>query len=704
MKSEKVELHLGASKTLTLETGHLAKEADGSVVIRIGDTMLLAAATASSQPREGIDFFPLMVDFEEKLYAIGKIPGGFFKREGRPSETAILNSRKVDRPIRPLFPEGFRNDVQVVVSTLSFDNENPYDILGIIAASAALSISDIPFDGPIGAVRVGRVGGKFILNPTMEEMRNSDLDIVIAGDSEKVSMIEAEAKEVSEADMLAAMKAGHEFIKQVIKLQEDLVKKVGKKKKTVEVHIVDEKLKAFVGKSYKDKIETALKIQDKDKQSEEIKALETKIKEEIQTKAELKDVFAANPKDIGKIIEEIEYDFMRDMVLNTGKRIDGRGLNEIREISCEVGVIPRSHGSAVFSRGQTQVLTIATLGSAGEEQTIEGLDIEETGKRYMHHYNFPAFSVGEVRPLRGPGRREIGHGALAEKALVPVLPSEEKFPYTIRLVSEVLGSNGSTSMASTCASTLALMDAGVQISSPVAGISVGLITSDKKWVTITDIQGLEDHLGDMDFKVTGTKKGITAIQLDVKIRGLTYEMVEKTLSQAKDGRLFILEKINQAISNPRADLSPYAPRVISLKINPEKIGMVIGPGGKNIRKIIEETGTQIDIDDDGTVLITTNDAEAARKRIEDMTFEPKPGDVFRAPVVRIMAFGAFVELPGGKDGLVHISQLSEKRVAKVEDVVKIGDEVIVKVGEIDDMGRINLTMKGISEDDKKRAR
>lgn len=705
MKPTKVELQLGASKTLTLETGHLAKEADGSVVIRVGDTMLLSAATSSSQPREGIDFFPLMVDFEEKLYAIGRIPGGFFKREGRPSETAILNSRKVDRPIRPLFPEGYRNDVQVVVSTLSFDNENPYDILGIIAASAALSISDIPFDGPIGAVRVGMIDGKFILNPTMEEMRKSDLDLVLAGDSEKVSMIEAEAKEVSEADMLSAMKAGHEFIKQVIKLQEELIKKVGKKKKVVNLHVVDQKIKDLVIKSYKNKIESALRISNKDEQISEMSAIEAKIKEELLGSASLKDIYAANPKDIKKIIEEIEYDFIRNMILNDGKRIDGRGLNDLREISCEVGVIPRAHGSAVFSRGQTQVLTIATLGSAGEEQTIEGLDIEETGKRYMHHYNFPAYSVGEVRPLRGPGRREIGHGALAEKALVPVLPPEDKFPYTIRLVSEVLGSNGSTSMASTCGSTLALMDAGVKISSPVAGISVGLITSDKKWVTILDIQGLEDHLGDMDFKVTGTKKGITAIQLDVKIRGLTFEMVEKAFSQAKEGRLFILDKIMQAISSPRAELSPYAPRVIILKINPEKIGMVIGPGGKNIRKIIEDTGTQIDIDDDGTVLITTADSNAAneaRKRIEDMTFEPKAGDIFKGPVVRIMAFGAFIELPGGKDGLVHISQLSDKRVAKVEDVVNIGDEVIVKVGEIDDMGRINLTMKGITEEDKKR--
>ncbi len=444
MKSEKVELQIGSSKKLTLETGHLAKEADGSVVLRLGDTMLLSAATAASKPREGIDFFPLMVEFEEKLYAIGRIPGGFFKREGRPSESSILNSRKVDRPIRPLFPEGFRNDVQVVVSTLAFDNENPYDVLGIIAASAALSISDIPFDGPIGAVRVGIVDGKIILNPTMEEMRKSTLDLVFAGDKERISMIEAEAKEVSEADMLAAFKAGHEFVIQAIKLQEELVKKAGKKKKTVAVHEIDKKMSDLIHKSYKGKVESAMKIMDKDKQADEMAAIELSIKDEMEKNVELKEIYAANSKDVKKLIEDIEYDFMRNMVLNEGKRIDGRKLDEIREISCEIGVIPRAHGSAIFSRGQTQVLCIATLGSAGEEQRLEGLDVEETGKRYMHHYNFPAYSVGEVKPLRGPGRREIGHGALAEKALVPVLPAEDKFPYTIRLVSEVLGSNGST--------------------------------------------------------------------------------------------------------------------------------------------------------------------------------------------------------------------------------------------------------------------
>ncbi|MBI5700928.1 polyribonucleotide nucleotidyltransferase [Candidatus Saganbacteria bacterium] len=713
MTIEKVELGVLPSQTLSIETGKIALEAGGSVVVRLGDTIVLATATASAAPREGIDFFPLLVDFEEKLYAAGRIPGGFFKREGRPSEKSILNSRKVDRPIRPLFPDGYKNDVQIVVTPLSVDQENPPDIIGIIGASAALTLSSIPFEGPIGAARIGRINSQLVINPTLSQMRESDIDIVIAGTKDKVLMIEAQANEATEADVFSAIKAGHVFVKQVIELQEKLVKKAGKPKIAVEPHKVNQHIEQFIAKSFKKKIEEALKISDKNTQIGEIKKIEDEIKAGLEKDSGLKEVYLANPKDIKKVIEEIEYDFIRDMILNQGKRVDGRGLKDIRKLSCEVGVLPRAHGSSLFSRGQTQILNIVTLGSAGEEQMLEGLDLEETGKRYMHHYNFPAFSVGEVRPLRGPGRREIGHGALAEKALLPVLPTEKKFPYTIRLVSETMGSNGSTSMASTCASTLALMDAGVQISSPVAGISIGLITSDpstslgasKKWVTITDIQGLEDHLGDMDFKVTGTRKGITAIQVDIKTKGLSFEVVEKALTEAREARYVILDKMAEAIAKPRADLSPYAPRIISIKINPEKIGMVIGPGGKNIKKLIEETGTQIDIEDDGTVLITTSDpeaAKAARSAIEAMTFEPKIGDVFSAKIVRIMPFGAFAEIPGGKDGLVHISQLSDRRVAKVEDVVNLGDEVIVKVQEIDDMGRINLTMKGVTEADKNR--
>jgi polyribonucleotide nucleotidyltransferase len=703
---KKVELDLGQGRVLSLETGRVAREAGGSVIIRLGDTVVLCTATMAATPREGIDFFPLLVDFEEKLYAVGKIPGGFFKREGRPTEQAILNARKVDRPIRPMFPEGFRNDVQLCITPLSYDQENPYDTLAITGASAALAISEIPFAGPIAGVRVAKIGSQFVVNPTTAQMKESVLDLVIAGNKETVSMIEAGAAEISEEDVIEGIKAGHAVIKQLIALQNELVKQAGQPKAKVEIHLPAEKLSKFVHSKAKGKIEAALKIGDKDKQSAEMNKIQEELKKETEKDKELTEIITKNPGDLRMIIEEIEYDYMRQLILKEGKRIDGRGAKEIRSISCEIGVLPRTHGSAIFTRGQTQVLTIATLGSAGEEQLLEGLDLDETGKRYMHHYNFPAYSVGEVRPLRGPGRREIGHGALAEKALLPVIPTEDKFPYTIRLVSEVLGSNGSTSMASTCGSTLALMDAGVKIEAPVAGISVGLITEGDKAVTITDIQGLEDHLGDMDFKVTGTRKGITAIQLDIKIKGLTDQIIQQALEQAKEGRLFILEKMEAVINSPRAELSPYAPRVITLKIDPSKIGAVIGPGGKMIRSITEETGVQIDIEDDGTILITTADAEAAKAakaRIDALTFEPKVGDVFNGEVVRLMNFGAFVELPGGKDGLIHISQLAERRVAKVEDVVKIGDRVMVKVVEIDDMGRINLTLKGVTEEDKKRA-
>lgn len=702
---KKVEKDLGNGQVLSLETGRVAREAGGSVIVRLGDTMVLATATMAATPREGIDFFPLLVDFEEKLYAAGRIPGGFFKREGRPSEKAILTARKIDRPIRPMFPEGFRNDVQIVVTPLSVDQENPPDILAIIGASAALSISEIPFDGPLAGVRVAKVGDQFIVNPTSTQMKESSLDLVIAGNNDSISMIEAGADQVTEADMLAAVKAGHAVIKQLIALQLELVKQAGQPKIAVVCHEIDPQIEKLVHDKAS-KIEAALKIADKDKQGAEIKKIIEEIKQSAQGNAPLAELVAKNPGDIKKVIEDVEYDAMRRMILKDGKRIDGRGPKDMRQLSCELGVLPRTHGSAIFSRGQTQVLTVVTLGSAGEGQRLEGLDLEETEKRYMHHYNFPAYSVGEVRPLRGAGRREIGHGALAEKALLPVIPGEDTFPYTIRLVSEVLGSNGSTSMASTCGSTLALMDAGVKIEAPVAGISIGLITEGDKAVTITDIQGVEDHLGDMDFKVTGTRKGITAIQVDIKIKGLSFEIIERALQQAKEGRNFILDKIDETIKAPRAELSPYAPRVITIKIDPSKIGAVIGPGGKMIRSITEETGVQIDIEDDGTVLITTADAEAAKvakARIDAITFTPKIDDVFKGEVVRIMNFGAFVDLPGGKDGLIHISQLSNSRVARVEDAVKMGQEVIVKVTEIDDMGRINLTMKGVTDEDKKRA-
>ncbi|MFA6548733.1 MAG: polyribonucleotide nucleotidyltransferase [Candidatus Margulisiibacteriota bacterium] len=703
---KKVELDLGGGRILSLETGRVAREAGGSVIVRLGDTMVLAVATMASTPREGIDFFPLLVDFEEKLYAAGRIPGGFFKREGRPSEKAILTARKVDRPIRPMFPEGFRNDVQVVITPLSVDQDNAPDILAIIGASAALSISEVPFEGPIAGVRVAKLNGQFIVNPTLAQMKESELDIVIAGTRDAISMIEAGATEVSEADVMEALKAGHKVIKEIIVLQEKLMQEAGQPKVTVEVYQSSEKLKQLVHKLAKEKIENALLIKDNDRQAEEMKKIQAEIKKAAEADKELAELILKHASDIKTAIEEIEYDFMRRLILDQGKRLDGRSAKEIRSISCEIGVLPRTHGSAIFTRGQTQVLTVATLGSAGEGQRIEGLDPEETEKRYMHHYNFPAYSVGEVRPMRSAGRREIGHGALAERALLSVIPSEEAFPYTIRLVSEVLGSNGSTSMASTCGSTLALMDAGVKIEAPVAGISVGLITEGDKAVLITDIQGVEDHLGDMDFKVTGTRKGITAIQVDIKIKGLSLDLIQQALEQAKEGRCFILDKMEAVIKSPRQELSPYAPRVISFKINPEKIGAVIGPGGKNIRKIIEDTGVQIDIEDDGTVLITTADADAARRakaRVDEITFEPKSGEVFLGKVMRIMPFGAFVEITPGKEGLVHISEISQKRIAKVEDVLALGDETYVKLMEIDDMGRYNLSCRAVTEEDKARA-
>ncbi|KAF0134655.1 MAG: pnp [Candidatus Saganbacteria bacterium] len=702
---QKIELPFSDGRIISIETGRVAKKAGGSVIVRLGDTMVLAAATASASPREGINFFPLTVDFEEKLYAIGRIPGGFFRREGKPSEKSILTGRKVDRTIRPLFPEGYFHDVQVIVTPLSVDQDNPPDVLAIVAASAALSISDIPFDGPIAGVRVCRINGAFVINPTNAQIKESDLDLVAAGTKDKILMLEAGCKEISEKDIFEAIKSGHAVIKDLIKLQEDLVSKAGKPKANPVFYKANDEIKKFVYQNAEKKIQEAMRIADKEKQNSQLNSIQGELKKKAEAEPKIAELFIKKPFDYKNVIEEIEYDAMRKMVLQEGKRIDGRGFKQIREIKCELGVLPRTHGSAIFSRGDTQVLTVATLGSPGEEQRLEGLDVEETGKKFMHHYNFPSYSVGETRPSRGPGRREIGHGALAEKAVQPVLPNEEKFPYTLRLVSEVLSSNGSTSMASTCGSTLALMDAGVKISSPVAGISVGLVTGEGKNITITDIQGLEDHLGDMDFKVAGTREGITAVQVDVKIRGLSYEVVEQALSQAKEGRFFILDKMEDAIKAPREEMSKYAPRIISFDINPEKIGMVIGPGGKNIKAIIEETGVQIDIEDSGKVLITTADAEAgklARKKIEDITFEPKIGDVFSSRIVRITNFGAFAELPGGKDGLIHVSQISQNRVNKVEDVLSVGDEVVVKVVEIDDMGRINITLKGVTEEDKKR--
>lgn len=682
-------------KTLSLETGRVAREAGGAVVVRLGDTMVLAIVTASELPKESVDFFPLTVDFEEKLYAAGKIPGGFFKREGRPTEKAILTSRLVDRPTRPLFPDNFRNEVQIVVTPLSVDQDNAPDVLGMIGASAALTISEIPFMGPAGAVRVGKIGDKLVINPTSEQMGQSELDIVVAGTKDAVMMVEAGADEVSEEIVLSAIELAHSRIKEVIKLQEELAKLAGKPKMEPKLYAPDKDIEKYVKDFASKRICAALEITEREKQTDELKKIEQDTIESVKDE-KLAALVKNRPYDVRAVIKSIEKKFVRDMVINKRVRPDGRKLDEIRPITCEVGLLPRAHGSAIFTRGSTQVMTVATLGAMGEEQRIEGLEPEDSKKRYMHHYNFPAYSVGEVRPLRGPGRREIGHGALAERALLPVLPDSEKFPYTVRLVSEVLMSNGSTSMASTCGSTLALMDAGIPITAPVSGIAMGLIKEGDKVAILSDIQGLEDFLGDMDFKVAGTSKGITALQMDIKIKGISIEIMKKALEEAKKGRAFILAKMTESISKPRQELSQFAPRVITLMIPVDKIGLVIGPGGKNIKRIVEETGVQIDIEDDGRVFITGPDvkgAEQAKSIIEGMTAEAVIGKTYLGTVTRLMNFGAFVEIMPGKEGLVHISQLEDRRVAKVEDVVKVGDEILVKVIEIDEQGRINLSKK-----------
>lgn len=687
-----------AGKTITLETGRLAKQASGSVVVKCGDTMVLATCVVSGKPRQNIDFFPLSVDYEEKMYAVGKIPGGFFKREGRPTEKAILTSRLIDRPIRPLFPEGFRNDVQVVVTPLSVDGENMPDVLAIIGASAALSISEAPFEGPIGAVRVGRVNGKLIANPTNSELEQSDLDLVIAGTKDETMMIEAAAKEVPEPEFLEAISFAGEFLKEAIELQLDLQKKAGEQKMKYDVYSPNAAIEKFVKGNFESAIKEALNITDKEKQMDRLEVIKADIEEKAKGSGDAALVSALKdyPADVSAVIKSIQKKIVRNMIAKENRRPDGRKMDEIRPITCEVSAIPRAHGSAVFTRGNTQAMTVVTLGSKGDAQIIDGLSAEESEKRYMHHYNMPAYSVGEVKPLRGPGRREIGHGALAEKALIPVLPDEDNFPYTIRLVSEILGSNGSSSMASTCGSTLALMDAGVPIKAAVAGIAMGLVKEGSTYKVFSDLQGLEDFLGDMDFKIAGTARGITAIQLDIKIKGLSHDIVRDTFSLAKSGRDFILKKMLDTIPSPRAELSMNAPRVISFSINTEKIGMVIGPGGKNIKRIIEESGAQIDIEDDGRVFITSVDAEAAKYaqgQIMSIAADAEVGKIYHGEVVKIMPFGAFVEILPGKDGMVHISKLSDHRVNKVEDVVKVGDKVDVKVTEIDAQGRINLTMK-----------
>ncbi|MGI6151117.1 MAG: polyribonucleotide nucleotidyltransferase [Christensenellales bacterium] len=688
-----------AGRTLVVETGKYAQQAGGSCVVRCGDTAVLVCATASETPRPGIDFFPLSVDFEEKLYSVGKIPGGFIKREGRPSTNAILTSRLIDRPIRPLFPKGWRNDVQVVATALSVDPEIPPEVFAMIGSSVALSISDIPWAGPTGSVVVGMIDGKYIINPTAQQSEESRLHLVVSGTRDAVMMVEAGAKEVTEREMLDGIMFGFEYIQKIVAFIDGIVAEVGKPKREIEIHQIDPELEAAVRAYAADKVAWSLDTFERSVRDERTK----KVREEC--KEHFAEQYPDSLGDVEDVLYNMTKELVRKRIIEDGIRPDGRTATQIREIWCEVGIFPRTHGSAVFTRGQTQVMTMTTLGTMSEAQMLDGISLEDT-KRYMHHYNMPPYSTGEARMMRGPGRREIGHGALAERALLPVIPSEEEFPYAIRLVSEVVSSNGSTSQASVCGSTLSLMDAGVPIKAPVAGVAMGLVKDEEsgKVVVLSDIQGLEDFLGDMDFKVAGTAGGITAIQMDMKIKGIDKEIIDRALKRALDGRLYILDKMLETLPAPRKELSKYAPRIISFKINPDKIRDVIGPGGKIINKIIADTGVKIDIEDDGSVFIASVDSAAAaeaKRIIESLTHEVAVGEVYLGKVVRIMTFGAFVELLPGKDGLVHISKLSNRRVNKVEDVVNIGDEILVRVEEIDDKGRVNLTRKGLLPEDKR---
>jgi len=681
-------------RQLILETGRLAKQAGGAIFARYGDTAVLATATASKEPREGIDFFPLTVDYEERLYAVGKIPGGFIKREGRPSEKAILSSRLIDRPIRPLFPKGYRNDVHIVATVMSVDQDNPPDALAMIGASAALHISQIPFLGPIGAVVMGLVDDELIVNPNVEQSEKSKLHLVVAGTKDAVMMVEAGAKEVPEDVILEAIMRGHSEIIKIVDFIEEfrreaLEKGLAKEKEEPVLEAIPEEIEEEVRTFALDKLLSAVQTKDKHEREDNINS----VKEE--TLEYLAEKFPEQTKEIKTALDNLLKEIVRKLITVDKIRPDGRALDEVRPISCEVGILPRTHGSGLFTRGQTQILSIVTLGAIGEEQIIDGLGLEES-KRYMHYYNFPPYSVGEARPMRGPGRREIGHGALAERALEPMIPSEEDFPYTIRIVSEALESNGSTSMGSVCGSTLSLMDAGVPIKKPVSGVAMGLVKHGDDFSILTDIQGIEDALGDMDFKVAGTSEGVTAIQMDIKIAGISREILKEALEQARRGRLFIMQKMLEAIDRPRNDLSPYAPRIITTTVDPDKIRDIIGPGGKTIKKIIEETGVKIDIEDDGKVFIASVDVAAAQKalkRIENLTKELEVGQIYLGKVMRITNFGAFVEVLPGKEGLVHISQLALERVEKVEDVVQVGDEIMVKVIEIDRQGRVNLSRK-----------
>ena len=680
-----------AGKDLTIELGKYAEFANGSCMVKSGETVVMVNVTMSEKPREGMDFFPLSVDFEEKMYSVGKIPGGFKKREGRASDKAILVSRLIDRPIRPLFPKGFYNDVTVVATALSVDPDRPPEVLAMIGSSVALSISDIPFAGPTGSVVVGMVDGKYIINPTQEEEDRSRLHLTLSGTKDAIMMVEAGAKELTEKEMKDAILFGHEEIKKIVKFIEGIQKEVGKPKKEIELFTVgedvDKAVREFADKPY----DVALAItKDRKERSDKTDALEKEVMERF------KDVFEGRENEIADVLYKMKKEKVRAMILKKGIRPDGRKLTEVRPIWCEVGILPRVHGSSVFTRGQTQVLNALTLGTIGDVQKLEGLDNDEY-KRYMHQYNMPGYATGEAKPLRSPGRREIGHGALAERALEPVIPSEEEFPYALRLVSEVLSSNGSSSMASVCASTLSLMDAGVPIKAPVSGIAMGLIKDEKsgKVVVLTDIQGTEDFFGDMDFKVAGTSKGITAIQMDIKIKGIDEAILTTALDHAKAGRAHILQKMLECLPATRDHMSKYAPKIISFNIDPDKIGEVIGSGGKTINKIIDETGVKIDIEDDGRVMIASSDEEKALKAkqiIEEIVFEPELGERYTGTVVRIMQFGAFVELTSNVDGMIHISKLTNKRVERVEDIVNVGDRVEVEVIKIDEKGRVDLKL------------
>ncbi len=673
----------------------MAEQANGAVIVRQGDSVVLSTVVMSKEPREGIDFFPLTCDYEEKLYAAGKIPGSFMRREGRPTETAILASRLTDRPLRPLFPDGFRLDIQVVSTVLSVDQENDPTILSINGASTAIVISDVPWAGPVGAVRMGLLDGKVVVNPPMGRMAESELDLVVAGTADAILMVEAGAKGVTEQTVLEALEMAHDAIRQICAAQLELREQVGREKREFIPATYPEQAVEVVNEYLAMRLDAVLFSPDKaarEKGVDELRRL---------TIVDLGARFPEHVDIIGKLFDKKVKDRVRERIVEEGIRPDGRGLKDVRQISVEVGVLPRTHGSGLFTRGQTQALTIATLGSMSDQQKLDGLTLADEFKRYMHHYNFPPFSVGETRPLRGPGRREIGHGALAERALLAVIPPVEEGPYTMRLVSEILSSNGSTSMASVCGSTLALMDAGVPIKSPVAGIAMGLVTREGKFAVLTDIQGVEDNLGDMDFKVAGTRDGITALQMDIKIKGLTHEIFAQALEQAREARLFVLDKMLAVLPRPRSEMSAYAPRIKTIMINPDKIRDVIGPGGKTIRKITEETGAQIDVEDDGRVFIAAVDQAAGQRAIDwikGLTDEVEVGKIYKGKVVRIMAFGAFVEVLPGTDGLVHISKLTDHRVERVEEVCNVGDEIVVKAVEVDSQGRLNLSRQAAIEE------